>query len=332
MTGETEKVAGPVFIVGMNGSGTTMIHHHLGQHPGLYAFPQESYVLPHFVKIAPRFGDLGEDRNFRKLWEEMASSFIFRFRNGGVPLPLPGDWNQTTRSAAGIFDRIMRQFAKKQGKSRWSEKTPMHVLHIEKFATDFPGSKFVHMIRDGRDCAASDHRRWARDAVGNVYRWKHAVREGRRQGKEIGNRYLEIRYEDITTEPEKYLRQACGFLDLEFDEDILSIKRTRKQVTGKDSKTIVRNEQRNVSYFSDRRLRQIERVAGQCLVEFGYPVKFIEGDENPSVLRRAWWTVHDSIRVFFRHLTRKFTIQKRMSWSLLFRRWSMIIKSKLANK
>jgi hypothetical protein len=332
MNSETEKVAGPVFIVGMNGSGTTMIHHHLGQHPELYAFPQESYVLPHFMKIGPSYGDLADDRHFRKLWRKMASSFIFRFRNGGEPLPLPKDWAETSRSVAGIFDRIMRQFAEKQGKQRWSEKTPMHVLHIAQFAAEFPGSKFVHMIRDGRDCAASDHRRWARDAVGNIYRWKHAVREGRRQGGEIGDRYLEIRYEDITTEPEKYLRQACEFLDLAFDEDILTIKRTRKQVTGKDSKTIVRNEQRNVSYFSDRQLQEIERVGGKCLAEFGYVVKFSEGDADPSAFSRALWTMKDSVHVFLRHLTRKFTVQKRMSWSLLFRRWSMIIKSKLANK
>ena len=33
---------GPIFVVGMNGSGTTMLADSLGQHPGLYVFPFES--------------------------------------------------------------------------------------------------------------------------------------------------------------------------------------------------------------------------------------------------------------------------------------------------
>jgi hypothetical protein len=327
-----EQAGGPVFIVGMNGSGTTMLHQHLGQHPELFAFPQESYVLPHFIKASARYGDLADDSNFRKLWQDMASSFIFRFRNDGEPLPVPDDWRETSRTAAAIFDRIMHHFAAAAGKQRWSEKTPMHVLHIQRIAEDLPASRFVHMIRDGRDCAASDHRRWGRNAVGTMSRWKHAVMEGRRQGQAIGARYLEIRYEDITAEPETHLRQVCEFLGLAFDEEVLAVKRTRERVTGKASKTIVSNTERNVSYFTDRRLQRLEQVGGRTLADLGYTVKFVEGDADPSALARAWWTVHDSIRVFFRHLHRKMTIQKRMSWSLLFRRWSMIIKSKLAHK
>ena len=38
--------APPVFIVGMNGSGTTMLADSLGKHPDLYMFPNEAKVLP----------------------------------------------------------------------------------------------------------------------------------------------------------------------------------------------------------------------------------------------------------------------------------------------
>lgn len=38
---------GPIFVVGMNGSGTTMLAESLGRHPEIYSMPQESKVLPY---------------------------------------------------------------------------------------------------------------------------------------------------------------------------------------------------------------------------------------------------------------------------------------------
>ena len=72
MNTEDPKTKGPVFIVGMNGSGTTMIHHHLGQHRELYAFPQESYVLPHFMNIEGKFGDLADVKLGTVRWRKEA--------------------------------------------------------------------------------------------------------------------------------------------------------------------------------------------------------------------------------------------------------------------
>ena len=36
----------PVFVVGMNGSGTTMLLDCLGRHPDLYAFPRKRGLSP----------------------------------------------------------------------------------------------------------------------------------------------------------------------------------------------------------------------------------------------------------------------------------------------
>ena len=58
----------PVFVVGMNGSGTTMMLDSLGRHPELYGFPSETQMMPYIISQAPKFRDLEIDDNFRAYW------------------------------------------------------------------------------------------------------------------------------------------------------------------------------------------------------------------------------------------------------------------------
>lgn len=332
MNSNLNQRTAPLFVVGMNGSGTTMMLDHLGHHPELFAYPLETYILPYFLQTEHKYGDLQSDANFLRLWNDIRSSYVFRSRNAGRSMALPEDWSNVPRSVAGIFDRIMRIFAEREGKRRWSEKTPMHVLHIDRLAAAFPESQFIHMVRDGRDCAASDHRRWNRHPASTIYRWKSVVFEGRRQGQLIGDRYLELRYEAVTHEPDYYMRLACEFAGLPYNERVLETKRPRQRVIGHDAKTIVKNLERNKGYFSRKRLQSLERIAGRRLTEMGYKTEFYNGDDNPGLVVRWWWSIHDTCRVTFQHLRMKYTGQQRMTWRLLFQRWKMIIQSKISHR
>lgn len=318
---------GPVFVVGMNGSGTTMLLDRLGQHPDLYAFPLETHVLPYFMRGESRYGDLADDSNFLRLWEEMRSAYSLQTANKGRPVELPSDWKDTRRSAAGVFDRLVRVFSTRKGKVRWAEKTPMHVLHMIELSAAFPGSRFVHMVRDGRDCAASNHRRWGRHPEGTMYRWKQVFREGRRQGQMLGSRYLELKYEDLTANPEECLAGVCDFLDLEFDNRILLSEKRRREVSRYETNKIVQSKSTSRGYFSESQYRTLERIAGRVLADLGYPTSQPDGDFEPSGLRRGWWLAHDTARVGFRHVKMKLTKRKKLSWRLVFSRWMAIVRN-----
>ena len=177
----------PVFVVGMNGSGTTMLLDSLGRHPELYAFPRETRLIPYLYANRNKYGNLRNDDNFRRLWHEVMRIPAFLHANGMEEMPLPKDWRAHARSLAGVLDGVFQYFSKQEGKHRWCEKTPQHVQHIAVLAKIFPGASFVHMVRDGRDCAASFNRRWRRTPELTIYRWKRVVLEGRRQGAELGN-------------------------------------------------------------------------------------------------------------------------------------------------
>ena len=175
----------PVFIVGMNGSGTTMLLDHLDKHPELFGFPLETKILPHYLTALPHDLDLRDDGEFLRLYLEMANAYPFLVANGGIPVAPPSSWRSLPRTPAAIFDSIVSDFAARSHKARWCEKSPMHIQYIAALSTAFPDAQFIQIIRDGRDCAASFHRRWGYTPKSTIYRWRRAVTEGRSQGLQL---------------------------------------------------------------------------------------------------------------------------------------------------
>src|SRR5688572_4070232 len=167
-----------VFIVGMNGSGTTMLLDHLSNHSLIFGFPNETRSIPYFISHQSDYGDLTVDDNFMRLWRDVRQSLVGQPKLRPESIPVP---DKSARTAAGIIDHIMKYLARAQGKEIWCEKSPMHVHHLQLLSQAFPEAKFIHVIRDGRDCAASFHRRWRFNPVRTVFRWKLAVSSGMQQ-------------------------------------------------------------------------------------------------------------------------------------------------------
>ena len=127
-------------------------------------------------------------------------------------------------SFAATIRRLYALVAADRGKSRYADKTPMHVLHLRRLGALFPEARFVHMVRDGRDVAVSYRSvDWGPRTVEEAaIRWRRSVRRGRRDGQRLGpGRYCEVRYEDLVADPASVLPELCRFLDLPWDEDML---------------------------------------------------------------------------------------------------------------
>ena len=287
--------AGPVFVIGMNGSGTTMLLRCLDRHPELYSFPNETKVLPYFIKSLPKYGDLRNDKNYLRLWNDLRNEFAFRKVTKGVPPPLPVEWRDLPRDFRSIVDEIFKYFASTEGKIRWCEKTPMHALHIHTLASVFPDARFLHIIRDGRDCAASFHRRWGFKPERAIFRWKNVVREARRQGDSLGGTYCEIFYEKLTQDPEPELRRICKFLDVSFNKAMLRPARSGKRDVYYEGGAILANYGKWRTYFDERQVGQLEKIAGQMLAELNYPTDHPSSDFDPSRLLVKIWTCKDNI-------------------------------------
>ena len=295
----------PVFIVGMNGSGTTMLLDSLGNHPELFAYPRESRVIPNLISNIDRYGDLKIDENFLYLWHSVLGIPAFRGKKYKSPKPpLPSNWRDFPRNIAAVLDAVFRYFAIKQGKSKWCEKTPQHVQHLQSLHAVFPDAKFIHMIRDGRDCAASLHRRWRRRPELTIYRWEKVIQESRKQAINLDGYYLELKYEEITSDPEKWMNTICDYLGLPFHESML-LSNKRQSRDRLKSKRIEKNPYNWSQYFEENTVKKLERIAGSCLQDLGYQIQTCAGNEDPPSINLVFWRWTDRIRELTARLNKK---------------------------
>jgi hypothetical protein len=295
----------PVFVVGMNGSGTTMLADSLGRSSELYMFPHESKVLPYFLTHVDRFGDLRIPRNRRRLADAIGATKPYWQVNGGTPFVLDDARLGGCANLGEIVSQIYMSFADRHHKHRWGDKSPANTHHIAALATSFPTAKFVHIIRDGRDAAQSFHRRWGFQPRHTIWRWKRAVREGRQQGSGLPRRrYLEVRYEDVTSSPESEIRRICAFLGLAFDQSLLesSMRYFDPANEAVHSGHIIQNSGKWRTYFHPRQIAELETISGELLCELGYSVD-IRGNAELNSFERRMLKLQDGFaftRWFFR--------------------------------
>ena len=328
----------PVFVVGMNGSGTTMLLDNLGRHPLLYAFPKETRFIPYLIVNQDRFGDLERDENFKRLWQEVLGYPVFEIVNGYRKVPLPADWRNYPRSLSAVLDGVFRYFSVREGKQRWCEKTPQHVQNMQQLAELFPLARFIHVVRDGRDAAASFSRRWHRTPELTMFRWKKLVGEGHRQGRLLGSGcYMEVRYEELTTSPEHWLQEVCHFLGIPFDVAVL--QSTQPYLNGAPRRrdathvgTLKPNSGNWKKYFTARKLRRLDNIAGSTLAGFGYECSRPEADFDPPAWKLRFWSVRDNLVQFLREVGLKLGGKIKRPWRVILSKPFVSRRQRSANR
>jgi len=116
------------------------------------------------------------------------------------------------------------------------EKTPDNVLHFATLAVLLPRARFVHVVRDGRDCAVSawfhnlrvnpqETRRRHKDMadfIASMARsWKHYVERGMRFAAANPGRCLLVRYENVASQPHETMGAVFGFLGVDASFGVL---------------------------------------------------------------------------------------------------------------
>ncbi len=320
----------PVFVVGMNGSGTTMMLNCLNAHSKLYGFPRETLILPYFIAKSRNY-DLSVPEKLRELWDDFRSQSCFTWVNGGEAPPLPDYWAELAPGLPTVIDETFLYFARKNNKQRWCEKSPMYAQHIPALHRLFPHASFIHMIRDGRSCAASFQRRWGYHPNRTIYRWKNVIETARVDAEQCGANYMEVYYERLTRDPAAEMERVCRFLQLEFEQEVLSPSRKPRHM-GSQADVITESKPRWQSQFDAKRIRSLENIAGQVLNNLGYSVQFVKGSADPSIHRLRYWALLDYSRRISAVVWDDLTRPKKHKWDSLGGRIGRAIRQKFTSK
>lgn len=200
----------PIFVVGCQRSGTTMLRLVLDSHSQISCGP-ETRFLADLERIT------GSD------WERL-SQYGFSQE----------EW---LSRIAVFFDGIQSDYAASRGKQRWADKTPLYALSLEFITRVFPDCQVIHVIRDGRDVAVSHRKRFGyRSSVKSAVKWPRYIAAARQMGRLLPpDRFYELRYEDVVSNAEETLRSLFRFLDEPWEEGVLAYDRHTHDVPQKYS-------------------------------------------------------------------------------------------------
>ena len=292
----------PVFVVGCQRSGSTLLGAMMGAHPEIVCIPEGQFI----VDLMPMRGndervDPSEviDR-VTKHWRFQIWDFDLRSKR-----PRPGDIEPTYRAA---IEWLIARFANTQARRDarvWVDQQPGHIFHLPRLFKHFPDARVVHIIRDGRAVAASimplD---WGPNEIYGAARfWQIRIGLGYAAASFLGPDQLHhVRYEDLIRDPEARMRQIADFLGVAYHESMLcgtglSIPSFTKGQHSLVGKTLVRDRIDAWQQTLTRRQIEIfERLNGSLLVQLGYDLISSPRSRHLGLAEKAFLIAKDQMK------------------------------------
>jgi sulfotransferase family protein len=203
-----QDTTAPLLIGATGGSGTRALHSALGQ-AGFF--------------VGNRLNHAGDAMDFEPYLDEIINPILRETRSLDYVLD---QLSNGTRAAAErgfkvAFKTYTADLTRKAGHWGWKNPRSMYILPI--IAAACPGMSFLHLVRDGRDMALSDNQNQPNKhyeaLFGEAYEgaapesairlWAAANSQVADWGeRELGNRYMRIRFEDLCAAPGAVMSDA----------------------------------------------------------------------------------------------------------------------------
>jgi Sulfotransferase family len=212
---------GPVFVAGLERSGTSLLYALLASHPAI-AMTRRTNLWTHFYR---QYGDLRDDADL-----DRCLAMMMRYRRVLKLQPDPERLRRELvageRTYPRLFALLEQHHAERLGRPRWGDKSLNTERYAEPILAAYPGARILHMIRDPRDRYASSLARWHRRRGGigaGTAEWLSSARLAVRNRQRHPGRYRVVRYETLATEPERTIREICDLIGERFVPEMLSM-------------------------------------------------------------------------------------------------------------
>lgn len=250
-----ESRSGPLFVVGMWRSGTSLLYSLMNQHPQIALMYEADLFL-----LRPLFSRKGSKRDWLGRWEFWNSALSrHNIPTGKIP--------QTVPDFAAGARAVWKEYA---GTAVMGEKSPNYFDCLQTLAQEFPDARFLVIWRDLADTCRSMVQARAgasffskpgilHRAVIGYHKLKQQCDALEQQGVPLH----QIQYEEMVEAPAEVMAGICEFLAIPFDPRMSSLHGSdRSAIYAGSHHTRVKGEQiinsrRNEEVLSPRVARKI---------------------------------------------------------------------------
>ena len=216
----------PFFIVGSGRSGNTLLRRILNSHNELY-IPPETYVLGEVIKKYhnspfPHWDELVEQT--LSTFENAPDFKTFKINNLSQLKIKLKNVNREKRTFSLIINSFYEHYKKNHNITGniWGDKTPLNVFCLDELSSIFPDAKFIHIIRDPFDSISSYIESGLIPNIDDASkRWVRSVDLSYQFGLKNPDKYIEVYYSALVTNPIKVSVALCEFLEIDFQESML---------------------------------------------------------------------------------------------------------------
>jgi len=151
------------------------------------------------------------------------------------PLVIPhSDIEQkATKAFQNFLFKIYSEALKKHKKSFYVDDNTFNALYADELLRVMPGAKLINVVRDPRDATSSYLRqRWTPSEIPQAAQYhKEVVNTWRNLRNTIDSRnYIEIRLEDLTSNPGLILQKICDLSEIPFSDQLLQISLNKANI------------------------------------------------------------------------------------------------------
>lgn len=270
-----------MFIIGTERSGSNLLRLVLNAHPRI-AVPHPPHFMRYLAPLAGRYGDLTAEPGRRRLVRDALTLLRRHIHPWDHPIDADRVLAESAPTVFGVVAAIYEQYREGAGKARWGCKSTFMVDHVDEALAEYPSARFVWLVRDPRDVAASARRSvfGPCDPYLTARLWAGQQERARAARARRGPETVALfRYEDLVRDPRAEITRLCAFIGEEPDPAMFEPHRTDAarqtsvlsrswENTGRPiSVAAVRRHEHDLS---PRDRAEVEAVTWPLLVELGY--------------------------------------------------------------
>lgn len=282
----------PVFLVGAERSGSTLLRLMLSHHPQLAFHFESGFVVQPFLAghEEPTGGQL---RNYQD-WLRISTAF----KASGFAIDESLPYRELVRS-------FLRQKAVLTGKPF----TGMTIHHgFEHLPKIWPDARYIYLLRDGRDVSHSMMRMgWYGNAWAATERWKQAIASYDKLTSLVpAKNLIKVRFENLASDSQAELMRISNFIGIPYDDAFFDYAKTSSYSLPGQKKAANWRD-----HMDQHAIRLVEAEIGGLLQRFGYELSGLDHIEITAKLREQLMRENTRLR-------RKWRINRYGFWNIAF--------------